>query len=238
MTKRNTIWIALPSYTGVVHIPTMRSIMADILALSGRGDAVRLYDEVGNAIIADTRAQIVADFLAGDGTHLVFVDWDVCWDRRAGGIDRLVDHGVDCVAGMYPMRKDPIQFNLRSEQEGGKGLYINRQNGLIEVWGVSAGFLCLSRRMLAKMADHYREELTFDLPKVKGGKAVGLFDPYVVPGTQRKLGEDYALCQRWRDMGGQVWIDPQISMGHIGAKTYVGEFGRFVDDANQNEEAA
>lgn len=237
MSKRKVVWIALPAYTGVVHIATMRSLMADIMALGARGDAVRLYDEIGSALLADTRSQMVADFLAGDGTHLVFVDWDVCWDRRAGGMDRLVDHGVDCVAGMYPMRKEPIQFNLRAEQEDGKGLYVNRQNGLIEVWGVSAGFLCCSRKMLQQMTDHYRDQLSFDHPKVKGKAAVGLFDPYVVPGTRRKLGEDYAFCQRWRDMGGQVWVDAQISMGHIGSKTYVGEFGRFVAD-NKEETAA
>jgi hypothetical protein len=238
MTKRNTVWIAIPAYTGVVHIPTMRSITNDILSLAARGDRVRLFDEVGNALLADTRSQIVAAFLESDGTHLVFVDWDVCWDARYGGMPRLVDHGVDLVAGMYPMRSEPIRFNLRSEKEGGEGLYVNRQNGLVEVWGVSAGFLCCSRRMLQQMSDHYRAELTFNSATSPGGKAVGLFDPYVVPGTAQKLGEDYAFCQRWRDMGGRVWIDPQIQMGHIGYKTFQGEFGRWVDENATKDEAA
>jgi hypothetical protein len=228
MPKRNVVWIAIPAYTGTVHIATMRSILGDILALSSRGDAVRLYDEVGNALLADTRAQIVADFLRSDGTHLAFIDWDVCWDRRAGGIDQLLDHGVDCVAGMYPMRSDPIRFNIRAEQEDGKGLYVNRQNGLIEVWGVSAGFLVCSRRMLEQMTEHYREDLTFDHPKTKGGSAVGLFDPYMVPGTRRKLGEDYAFCQRWRDIGGKVFMDASISMAHIGTKAYMGRLGEWL----------
>jgi hypothetical protein len=39
---------------------------------------------------------------------------------------------------------------------------------------------------------------------------------------RHKYGEDYSFCKRWRDMGGQVWVDPSISMGHLGTKIWKG----------------
>ncbi|WP_296201715.1 hypothetical protein [uncultured Hyphomicrobium sp.] len=232
---KRSVWIALPAYTGVVHISTMRSIMGDLLALAKRGDSVSMFDEVGNALIGDTRAQIVASFLKSNGTHLVFVDWDVCWAN--GGVPRLVDHDVDLVAGMYPMRSDPIRFQLRSEHEGGEGLFIDPSTGLVEVWGVSAGFMCCSRKMLEMMVAAH-PELAFTSEKSPGGTAWALFDPYRVEGGNLKLGEDYAFCQRWRDLGGKVWIDPAIGMGHTGLKTFVGDFAQWVDQLPKDEKAA
>ena len=37
-----------------------------------------------------------------------------------------------------------------------------------------------------------------------------------------ELSEDYGFCHRWRQMGGRVWIDPTIRLGHVGAFTYAG----------------
>src|SRR5262245_55405439 len=95
-----SVWIAVPAYTGQVHLGTMRSLMTDMLLLAARGDKVTIFDESGNAMIAHARDMIVAEFLAGQGTDLVFVDADVFWEE--GAILRLVDHPVDVVAGIYP----------------------------------------------------------------------------------------------------------------------------------------
>jgi hypothetical protein len=59
-----------------------------------------------------------------------------------------------------------------------------------------------------------------------GRSTVGFFEPYKVDG--RKLSEDYSFCQRWRDIGGQVWADPNIRMAHVGTKTFDGHFGEWL----------
>lgn len=235
MRKKNVV-IALPAYTGQVHISTMKSLLFDIMQLAKRGDSISVQEQSGNALIGDCRAIIVQLFLSNPhATHLVMVDSDVCW--QAGGIAQLVDHGVDFVCGMYPVKREPLTFNMRSAMERGEGLFVDPQNGLVEVWGVPAGFVCLSRVMLEKMIAAYPEtEFKVENKDCPGGKAYALFDPYRVPGTTEKLGEDYAFCARWRDIGGKVWIDPNICMGHIGWKTYSGELGQCL--APENEEAA
>ena len=55
-----------------------------------------------------------------------------------------------------------------------------------------------------------------------------LFDYIYSEELKYKFGEDYSFCIRWRDIGGQVWVDPEIEMGHIGLKCFQGHFGNWL----------
>lgn len=219
------IVIAIPAYAATVSLATMRSIVHDLMQLMRRGDVVSVEDECGNTDITDARAAIVGKFLAGPGTELVMVDHDVCWE--ANGLLKLVDYPVDFVSGLYPQRSDPIKFNLRYLEDRPE-IWGDPKTGLIEVGGVSAGFMRCSRKMLEKMAEAY-PGLSYDR---SDKKFWGFFDPYRLDDGKRKLSEDYSFCQRWRDIGGKVWVDPSIKMGHIGLKTFAGNFGEFLRNEN------
>lgn len=214
--------IAVPAYTGTVHVATMRAILGDVLALVKRGDAFTLIDECGSALIADARAEIVARFLSLEGaTHLVFVDHDVAW--QAGALLRLVDHPVDVVAGVYPHRKDPLSFPVAWLEKD--ELWADPATGLLEVAGVPGGFLSIQRHVLETMCERYAS-LAYQSERAVGGRAIGLFEPYRRDGL--KFSEDFSFCQRWRDIGGKVWIDPSITMLHVGNKTFAGNIGNWL----------
>ena len=214
------IWLAIPAYTGQVHIATMRSLITDFMGFANRGDNVLVYDECGSAIIADARAEIVAKFLSSDADTLIFIDSDVAWE--SGAALRLADYPVDFVGGIYPMRKDPIEYRVlwdTSKQD------LQAENGLLEVEAIPAGFMKMSRSMLEKMYKHY-SDLEHYCENAPNNKAIALFDPYWEDG--KKFGEDYSFCKRWRDIGGKVWIDPEIKMAHIGNKTFEGHIGNYL----------
>lgn len=215
------VTVAIPAYTGTIHLGTMRSLFTDLLALQARGDSWTLEDECGNGLIADARALIVAKFLASESDQLVFIDSDVCWE--AGALLKLVDHPVDMVVGIYPQRKDPISYCVRWLEK--KELWADPKTGLLEVGGTPAGFMKLSRPQLEAMVEHY-EDLWFYMENAPDNKGWALFSDYWI--DHCKLGEDYAFCARWIDMGGKVWIDPEISMGHIGNKTFQGHLGDWL----------
>lgn len=228
MKKRRKIWLALPCYGGQLHIGTVRSLTHDMLRLIVRGDAVFLFTEVGHADIYCARAQIVSHFLSDpDATDLVMIDSDVSWG--AHGLMHLLDHPVDFVGGSYPKRELPLKFLVRS----GEGpLMADTGSGLAEVWGLPGGFVKMSRRMLEKMVAHYGPELTAMDPAVPSGKTVRLFDPYWwtdEAGNKRVLSEDYAFCERWRAIGGKVYLDVTIPMGHIGQYEYAGTLGEWLE---------
>lgn len=216
------IWLAVPAYTGTVHIATVRSLMTDVLAFRERGDAITLHDETGSALIGNARASVVAKFLASDATDLVFLDHDICWE--AGALLKLVDAPVDCVAGIYPHRRDPEGYSIQWLTERAD-LVADPATGLLEVAGVPAGFLRLSRGMLKRMVEAYPDTIFHDEGS-PNAEAWGLFDPYRI--GKLKMGEDFSFCRRWRDIGGQVWADPEIRMGHIGNKTFPGHLGDWL----------
>lgn len=199
----------------------MRSVLTDLLALHARGDAVTIFDESGNAMIGDCRAVIVAQFLASEATDLIFVDSDVVWE--AGTLLKLVDAPVDFVAAIYPQRKDPINYCVSWLDKPD----LVAEDGLLEVQGVPAGCMRLSRAMLEKMVAHY-PDTQFHCDAAPNDTAYDLFGAYRI--GKLKFGEDYSFCRRWRDIGGKVWIDPKIRMGHVGFKTFEGHIGNWLRD--------
>jgi hypothetical protein len=219
--RPKNIVIAIPAYTGMVHCGTMRSVIYDMMSLVNMGETVRLVEEIGNADIARCRSMIVAKFLASDASHLVMIDSDLAWE--AGALVKLVNAGVDFIGGAYPMRVgDGTQFHLRMKKRDVQT--IDPKTGLFEVEAVPAGFICLTRSMLQRMVDHYPDS-KFAFPQCPNGYAHDLFDGFWETdenGLKQKLGEDYSFCRRWREMGGQIWVDPSFSMGHLGTKIWKG----------------
>lgn len=217
------VMLAIPAYTGSINLLTNRSLMLDTLALASAGWSLSLNDEVGNTLIEDMRAQMLHDFIESDATDLVFVDNDVAWPY--GALQRLLSHPVDLVGGIYPQRKEPITFSVRTKE---KDVYpVDPKTGLVEVEGLHGGFLRITRACAEKMVAAYPD----DLIELRGKTIPDLFSRFKIPGTHRKLGEDYAFCQRWTDIGGQVYLDAGFNMAHIGLKAYIGQFGAFMPKA-------
>ena len=230
----------MPSYGGTLTVLTMKSIVYDLFPLVMAGHKVKIFDECGHADIYLLRSQIVANFLADPDkpTDLVMVDSDVGWPP--GGLHRLLDHEVDLVAGAYPKKDYPVKFMFRNERDLGDATeLVSGPNGLVEVWGMPAGFMRMTRSMLETMWNHYEPTLGIHDPMVPGEKTVRMFDPYWIEdneGRPMALSEDYSFCQRWRDLGHKVWMDPSIPMAHIGTHAFQGCLGEWR--AVDNREAA
>ena len=43
-----------------------------------------------------------------------------------------------------------------------------------------------------------------------------MFDTMIDPVDRRYLSEDYTFCRRWQEIGGDIWLDPSISLNHYG----------------------
>lgn len=230
MSERH-VWIAITAYAGTIHIQTFVWIMESMLALAAKGIRVTPIAETGNAMIAHGRDLLCAKFLGSDATDLVFVDHDVT--GNADVFVRLVEHPVDVVAGIYPVRSDPPNFMVR-HVEGRKELQaVNPQTGepaefgtgLLEVEGVPAGFLRITRNCLEKMVLAY-PELRFADQHAPKGYGWSLFDN--IHEGDAYFGEDYSFCRRWRQIGGKVWCDPEMELGHIGYKRFIGTYGDWL----------
>ncbi len=88
-----------------------------------------------------------------------------------------------------------------------------RANGIVEADRVGTGFLSLSRSALERMAEaspKYRHE---DLGTVAAVATAGPADGRWIDGGE-------GICRRWQSLGGVVWLDQSIRLGHIGGTTY------------------
>lgn len=217
------VMIAMPCYTGVVHVGTVRSLITDLIGLIKRGDRFTLVDDIGNSAIADCRGVIASNFYKSDCDELVFIDNDVCWG--AGSLLKLIDHPVDLVAGIYPHRSDPIQYTARWDQSKPE-LWADPETGLLEVECVPTGFLKISRECIRKMIGAHPQ--TWAHEKGVNNEFWPLFEPFLEARKKLRYGEDYSFCMRWRELGGKVWIDPEIGMGHAGIKVFQGHVGNWL----------
>ena len=172
-------------------------------------------------MITRARNSLVAHFLATDATDLMFVDSDVAWER--GALCRLIDSPVPFVCGLYPKRTEPLEWPLILRED--KSVTVDPQTGLLEIAAAPGGFMRLKREVLEQMVKVHAN-LAYDEPFAPGNTAISLFD-FARQG-RNYISEDYVFCQRYRDMGGKIWADPNITFEHIGQKAMRGRFSEWL----------
>ena len=53
-------------------------------------------------------------------------------------------------------------------------------------------------------------------------KFYAFFDTSITEISKRYLSEDYTFCRRWQKLGGEIWLDPEIKLNHIGHHVFAG----------------
>lgn len=160
--------------------------------------------------VDDARNKLVSEFLKTDCDKLVFIDSDIEWNAEE--FIRLVKHDADVVAGIYPHKNNhELTFPVAMLGED-----VDVINDLVEVAAVPTGFLCIKRQVLEVLAD--KAEKFED-------KSSGDIIPLIFERTVRnnkRMGGDFTFCFKWREMGGSIYIDPEIELTHVGETTYKG----------------
>ena len=119
-----------------------------------------------------------------------------------------------------------IQTNLLSYNLNHLNNQISIENGLIKVKHIATGFMMIQRNTLEKMmlafpSTKYVDDVQF-LRSEENVFAYALFDCGVEDGHY--MSEDWLFCNRWRKLGGDVFVNIQISLTHSGVEDYRGCF--------------
>jgi len=186
-----------------------------------RGISLGLHTVRNESLIPRGRNRVLHDFLAGDASHLVFIDADIGFAGR--DVLRLVAHSQAnpgaLVGGTYAKknrdRYDPAFVPL---QQGS----VVTESGLVEIMCLAGGFMCISRDVAQKMAGAYHD-LWYRDGATGEVRILDLFGCYTDPETRQYWSEDYAFCMRWRQIGGRVLLDPFILLTHNGTTTFEGD---------------
>jgi len=160
---------------------------------------------------------MVAKMMSNEkATHLMFIDADIRFPAES--IISLLNANKPIVAGAYPKKSLPIDYAINKKPGG------EVHGSLVEVITAATGFMMIERSVLTDMMVAY--------PKTKYCDSVGFggqYEPYMfalfdtaIDSESHYLSEDWTFCRRWIDLQGQIFIDTNIKLDHIGSYSYAG----------------
>ena len=198
-----------PCYGGQITEVCFSSYLQwTILALQNNLDF--MVDTLSNeSNVNRARNSCAAKFLAGDATHLMFVDADIHFNPT--DIVKLVAHDKDIVGGIYPQKTLPPKMVVNTLDNA------KTEGDLVEVGTLGTGFMLIKRGVFEHMIDAGTQKYTdsIGLSKAEDNHQYDFFN-CTIDSQGRYLTEDWSFCRKWRELGGAIWADTTIALAHVG----------------------
>lgn len=174
--------------------------------------------EVGCPYVSGARATMLRKAMIWGADVFVFIDDDVSWEPS--DLVTLLQAPGDVVAGTYRYKLDEESY-MGTVLGGPNDRPIVRDDGALLALNIPAGFLKVTRRAVDRFMEAF-PELVIDKDH-DGLRSPDLFNHGAFAGIW--WGEDYAFSRRWREIGGEIWILPTLSIDHNSKdKVYQGNF--------------
>lgn len=220
MAEKRKIFLAIPTLTGSVADATKVALQCAYLEASAMGWEIEECRWVKDSIIHRARNVLMARFLESSCTDIVSVDSDVAWGP--GAFTRLMTYRVDFVAGVYRTKNETERYMVHFPADRS----LDEKTGLIPADAVPAGFMRQTRECIERMRDSVADDW-FTIHE-DGSKAWPLFDFEIKDHVL--WGEDFLFCRRWRGLGGEIWVDPDLFLQHVAADgtPYSGRLGDYL----------
>lgn len=223
--RSRSVMIATPIARNPVWQYT-QGLTSTLMTLMDHGIKCSFQFVVGSSVICKARNELCAHFLASGFSDLIFIDDDMEWSPNA--VLRLLASEQPLIGGVGRMRvqkpnTDPAVWCWRPKT-GDDGALLQDDMGAVEVLGLGAAFLRVRRTVLEQMiAAHpeWKRRGAADWPDDIRANYHEFFRQNE-EGEADEVSEDYVFCNRWRALGGSVWVDPEIELGHVGSFTYRG----------------
>jgi hypothetical protein len=156
------------------------------------------------SILPELRNDIAKQAMENGSTHLLWVDSDM--DFPPDTLNRLIAHGLP-VVGANCVRKSRPSEPTASRTDMMKMFTRKASTGLEQSAFTGTGVLLIQTHVLMAMHRQYGDPLYAFAWHQEQGKF---------------MGEDVRFCVNWTKMGGEVWVDHDLSkqVHHIGRWSY------------------
>lgn len=204
------ITIGMPIGSGSLPWGTALSLLKTVAACKDEGIELQIESVVGCSVVSWARSGIATSFLNSDSKLLFWIDSDIIWtvDDFFRVVSMMSAH--DAVGATYPFKKlNPLSFVLNHDGEPDQ--YTINGHGLVKIKSIGLGFFCVKRAVMEKLAAGKQTRLD----PLNGQKVIDIF-------RIDHEGEDIAFMGDIRAAGFDCWLDPKISLGHIGPMIYRG----------------
>lgn len=230
---RGGVVFGVPSLSGTVTTNFLRSWTDTVMMLKERSIVSSSIQIIGDSFIAKARNRIATDFLreCPEADCLFFLDDDVDWPAEK--VLEFIQRPEPVVAGIYPQKKATADFPVSLAYDTTSGELIEK-DGLFRAILVPTGFLRIKRWVLEKLAEPPTRLFKDAIMNVAGqqeyGSFYGIFESGIGPvedGDQPWWwGEDYVFSRKCQTLGIDIWVDPHITMGHVGRKRWEDSLGK------------
>ncbi len=238
MQSRPMVFIATPCFGGLVSQHYMQSVIS-LIQYAGQAGFDAMLALLGHDfLITRSRNTLVTQFLQSPATHMLFIDADISFDPQQ--VYDMLSFDQDVVAGIYPLKVINWDNTALRRLAGGETfqtaplLYVGTLCDGAELERVGrfatgvycgGGFLMIKRQAIEQMVTAYPEaryKNVHAFSNAKGDEYYALFECLIDPETKTYISEDFGFCQKWRNLGGKIWLDTESRLTHIGSFSFVG----------------
>lgn len=229
---RQKVLFAIPTITGDIRCETAIAITESIILCRELGIETDYIILANCPCLSVARNTLTAMFMADqDATDMMFIDYDLKFNADA--VIKLLRRPEEIVAGAYRVKVDDkttwaVEIKKRDGIPCGK---IDGDEILLQADFMATGFMRIKReaieRMYAAYPDLRYEENVIKAENRNIEEAYDLFGMGVDKRRLRFTTEDFYFSLRWRDIGGDLWIYPDIDFDHVGKKAYSGNFHEY-----------
>ena len=238
---RPMVFIATPCFGGLVSQHYMQSVLSLVQFAAQANFDLTLALLGHDSLITRSRNTLVSQFLnTPSATHLLFIDADISFEPEQ--VYRMLCFDREFVAGIYPLKvidwsspalkraacaREPFQ-TARLLYVGTlcAGAELEREGRFATAIYCGGGFMLLKREMVEWMAAAYPETRYRSVHAYSNATTdenYALFECMIDKETVAYISEDFAFCQRWRDIGGKIWLDTEGKLVHIGNYNFQGD---------------
>jgi hypothetical protein len=229
-----SLMIGTPAYAGCSS-PYMAALTATLVGLHNDGIQATPFILPGVSIISHARNEIGRIFQQLSGAdYLLGIDADISWTYPT--VQRMLARarktGAEFIVALPPLRQflvgkiaaaaveklpNPTRrgrnFAVRhlGEEPDVPGRLDLDEEGFGKIQAAGLAFALIHKSVFAKLSKAHPELRYRALDKTAG---YCLYNPMVR--NEHSFGEDMSFCQRWRDLGGDIWLLADAPLGHEG----------------------
>jgi hypothetical protein len=205
--------VATPCTTGKVYAEYTSCLVDSIKLCALNGiDLCPVF--LGNESIIQIARNDLINIAYHAGVDLIWIDYDMTWNPE--WIVKLLSSKEDVVAGTARKKTDLEETYAVKLND-----FTLHDNGYMKCQGIGTAFMKMSSRAVRSVCEA-SESFTHH-----GKECRAVFDCKIVDGDFRS--EEIVLCDKLKSLGFDIWLDPQMTCGHIGSKHYLGDIKQFIE---------
>jgi hypothetical protein len=245
--KGKKVMLATPMYGGLGNTMYMSSVLQLQDQFFHRDMKLQHCFMMNESLIDRARNGLVHEYLTkSDAEYLLFIDADIQF--RAEDVLAMMSYEKEIICGPYPKKHINWPVIIEAVKSGIEdpgvlenlvGEYVftplepnPKMEEIIKVSEAGTGMMLIERSVFKKLQEafpenNYVSDHSRDVYSGTEKRMHAFFRTDIVNG--RYLSEDYYFCQKWREVGGDVWLFPWAQTTHYGTFGFRGSVGHLID---------